>query len=54
MCYSIGSVLFVILGGYKVCGISAPWPGIELTPPALEGEVLTTGPLGKSHRVLFY
>ena len=26
----------------------APWPDIELTPHALEGEVLITGPLGKS------
>ena len=30
------------------CGILAPWPGIEPVPPALEGEVLTTGPPGKS------
>ena len=29
-------------------GILAPQPGIELTPPALEGEVLTTGLPGKS------
>ena len=29
-------------------GILTPWPGIESTPPALEGKVLTTGPLGKS------
>ena len=29
-------------------GILAPQPGIEPTPPALEGEVLTTGPGGKS------
>ena len=28
--------------------ILAPWPGNELAPPALEGEVLTTGPSGKS------
>ena len=28
-------------------GILAPQPGIEPTPPALEGEVLTTGPPGK-------
>ena len=27
--------------------ILTPWPGIEATPPALEGEVLTTGPPGK-------
>ena len=34
--------------GHKACGILAPWPGIKPTPPALEGEVLTTGPPGKS------
>ena len=34
--------------GRKACGILAPQPGIEPTPPALEGEVLTTGPPGKS------
>ena len=28
--------------------ISAPWPGIKPSPPALESEVLTTGPPGKS------
>ena len=33
--------------GQKACGILVPWPGIELTPHALEDEVLTTGPLGK-------
>ena len=30
--------------GHKACGILAPQPGIEPTPPALEGEVPTTGP----------
>ena len=34
--------------GHEACGILAPWPGIEPTPPALEGEVLTTGPPGES------
>ena len=28
--------------------ILAPRPGIEPAPPALEGEVITTGPPGKS------
>ena len=28
------------------CGILDPWPGIELTTPALGGGVLTTGPTG--------
>ena len=30
--------------GREACGILAPRPGIKPTPPALEGEVLTTGP----------
>ena len=34
--------------GLEACGILAPYPGIEPTPPALEGRVLTTGPPGKS------
>ena len=32
----------------EACGILVPWPGIELTHPALEGEFLSTGPPGKS------
>ena len=34
--------------GHEACGILAPWPVIEPAPPALEGEVLTTGPPGKT------
>ena len=34
--------------GREACGILAPRPGIEPAPPALEGEVPTTGPPGKS------
>ena len=34
--------------GHEACGILAPRPGIAPTPPALEGKILTTGPLGKS------
>ena len=30
------------------CGILVPRPGIKPTSPALEGGLLTTGPLGKS------
>ena len=33
--------------GHKACEILAPQPGIKLAPPALEDEVLTTGPPGK-------
>ena len=29
---------------HEACGISAPWPGINLMPPALGGKFLTTGP----------
>ena len=34
--------------GQEACGILAPRPGMEATPPASEGEISTTGPLGKS------
>ena len=29
--------------------ILAPQPGIEPSPPTMEGKVITTGPPGKSH-----
>ena len=34
--------------GPKACGILAPQPGIKPSPSAVKGEVLTTGPPGKS------
>ena len=34
--------------GLEACGSIAPQPGIEPAPLALKGEVLTTGPPGKS------
>ena len=34
--------------GHEACGISVPQPVIKPAPPALEGNVLTTGPPGKS------
>ena len=34
--------------GHEACGILASQSGIEPAPPALEGEVLTTGLPGKS------
>ena len=42
--------LFYVFGffGREACGILAPQPGIEPTPHALEGAVLTTGLRGKS------
>ena len=36
------------LFGCEARGALATGPGIEPTPPALEGKVLTTGPPGKS------
>ena len=40
--------------GYKAWRILAPWPGIERSLPALEGEVLTTGPPWKSLLVIIF
>ena len=42
------SVLCFGFFGHKTCGILAPQPGIELTLPVLEDEVLTIGPAAKS------
>ena len=39
--------------GCKACGILVPQPGTTCSCPALEGEVLTTGPPGKSLKDLF-
>ena len=39
--------------GREAYGILAPRPGMEPSPPALEGEVLTTGPQGKSPECFF-
>ena len=44
---------FVIFFCSEVCGILAPWPGIALAPPTLEGEVSTIGLPGKSHCCCF-
>ena len=40
--------------GHEACGILAPQPGIEPTLPALEVEVLTTGPPGKSLYIFLF
>lgn len=40
--------------GHEACGILVPQPGIEPEPPALEGEVLTTEPPGKSLQSSLY
>ena len=39
--------------GHEAFGILAPRPGIKPAPPALEGEVLTTGPWGSPLSVHF-
>ena len=39
--------------GHEACGILAPRLGIEPTLPALEGEISTTGPPGKSLTISF-
>ena len=44
----IASVLCFVFFGRETCEVLAPQPGIEPAPPTLEGEVLTTGPPGKS------
>ena len=46
--FTVLLLFYVLVFGHKACGILTPWPGIEPTPPALEGEVLTTGLPGKS------
>ena len=51
--YNIASVLCFQFFGNEAYGILAPQPGIEPTPPALEGEILTTGPAGKSRKECF-
>ena len=33
--------------GHEACGILVPRPGIEPGAPALEGDVLTSGPAGQ-------
>ena len=43
ICYNLASVLYF---GCNACGMLAPWPGIKLIAPALEGRVLRTEPLG--------
>ena len=44
--------MFLVFGR-EACGILAPRPGIKPASPALEDEVLTAGPLGKSLYPIF-
>ena len=45
ICYNFASGLSFVFFGPKACGILVSRLGIEPSPPALEGKVLTTGPL---------
>ena len=45
-------IILLLFYGHKACGILAPRPGIEPVAPALEGEVLTTGPPRLKHHLL--
>ena len=47
-------LLFYVFGffGREACEITAPRPGIKPIPPALEGQVLTSGPPRKSLHLL--
>ena len=49
-------LLFYVLAffGHEARGILVPQPGIEPTPPALEGKILTTGPPGRSLSYMVY
>ena len=40
--------------GHMACRILVPQPGIELSLPALEGEVLMAGPPGKFPSLKFF
>ena len=53
-CLDLTSVFMFSFFGHEACGILAPQPGIATAPPALEGKVLTTGLLGKSHHTLLF
>ena len=48
-------LLFYVLFcfSYKACGMLSPWPGTEPASPAMEGEVLNSGPPGQSLSVIF-
>ena len=50
-CVTILLLLYVLFFGYETYGILAAQPGIEPASPALEDEVLTTGPPGLSHNM---
>ena len=43
---------FFFFFGPEACGMLVPQKEIEPTPPALEGEILTTGLPEKSHKAV--
>ena len=45
--------MFFWFCGHKACGILTSRPAIKPSPPTLEGEVVTTGPPGKSQPLNF-
>ena len=49
----ISLLFYVLVFGYEACRILAPWPGTEPESLALEGEVVTTGPLGSPSLIQF-
>ena len=49
ICYSIASVVYVLVLGHETSGILATQPGMEPRTPALE--IPTTGPSGRSLKV---
>ena len=52
----INSLLFlfyILFLGHETCGISAPWPRVKSTSPALEGEILIPGSSGKATYSVF-
>ena len=50
-CGNVEACRFICSGA---CGISAPPPGMEPAPPALQGRFLTNGPPGNSQVELFF
>ena len=42
----LGWFFFFFFFGHEACGILVPQPGIKPSSPALEDELLTTGPPG--------
>ena len=44
---------YILVFSHKIFGILVPQPGIKCAATALEGKVLTTGPLGNSPAEVF-